>query len=81
MLSAVNEPLLEQLAQQQVEVELVPVKLGDNTTALEGELDAPVEFCAKQEEPAMVVARNRAYNWKSAGICFRFSHRQCFCRT
>jgi insertion element IS1 protein InsB len=30
-----------------------------------------VEFCAKQKEPALVVARNRAYNWKSAGICFR----------
>jgi hypothetical protein len=29
VLSAVKEPLLEQLAQQQVEVELVPVKLGE----------------------------------------------------
>ncbi len=81
MLSAVNEPLLKELAQQQVEVELVPVKLGDNPTALEGEIDEMLLFCAKQEEPAMVVARNRAYNWKSTGRCFRSSHRQCFCRT
>jgi len=44
MLSAVNKPLLEQLAQQQVEVELVPVNLGDNTTALEGELDEMWSF-------------------------------------
>ena len=34
MLSAVNGPLLEQLAQQQVEVELVPVNLGDDTKVL-----------------------------------------------
>ena len=44
MLSAVNEPLLEQLAQQQVEVELVPVKLGGNPTALEGEIDEMWSF-------------------------------------
>ena len=44
MLSAVNEPLLEQLAQQQVEIELVPVKLGGNPTALEGEIDEMWSF-------------------------------------
>jgi insertion element IS1 protein InsB len=44
MLSAVNEPLLEQLARQQVEVELVPVKLVDNTIAIEGELDEMWSF-------------------------------------
>lgn len=44
MLSAVNKPLLEQLARQQVEVELVPVKLVDHTTAIEGELDEMWSF-------------------------------------
>ncbi len=39
MLSAVNQPLLEQIEGQQVEVELVPVKLVASTSELEGELD------------------------------------------
>ena len=39
-----NEPLLKELAQQQVEVELVPVKLTRNATALEGEIDEMWSF-------------------------------------
>jgi insertion element IS1 protein InsB len=49
VLSAVNEPLLEQIARQQVEVELVPVKLVAGTSELEGELDEMWSFVQKKE--------------------------------
>jgi insertion element IS1 protein InsB len=49
MLSAVNEPLLEQIERQQVEVEIVPVKLVAGTSELEGELDEMWSFVQKKE--------------------------------
>ncbi len=49
MLSAVNESLLEQLDLQQVEVELVPVKLVVDTSELEGELDEMWSFVQNKE--------------------------------
>ncbi len=49
MLSAVNQPLLEQIEGQQVEVELVPVKLVAGTSELEGELDEMWSFVQKKE--------------------------------
>jgi hypothetical protein len=38
MLSAVNQTVLEQLDQQQVKVDVVPVKLIADSSPLEGEL-------------------------------------------
>ncbi len=49
MLSAVNQPLLEQLDLQQVELELVPVKLIADTCLREGELDEMWSFVQKKE--------------------------------
>ena len=49
MLSAVNEPLLEQLDRRQVAVELVPVKLAYGTSELEGEIDEMWSFVQKKE--------------------------------
>ena len=49
MLSAVNKPLLEQIERQQVEVEIVPVKLVAGTSELEGELDEMWSFVQKKE--------------------------------
>lgn len=76
MLSAVNQAVLEQLDQQQVKVDVVPVKLIADSSPLEGELDALVEFCTEEGEPTMVMARHRPYNRKSASVCFRRTHRQ-----
>ena len=49
MLSAVNQPLLEQIEGQQVEVELVPVRLVASTPELKGELEQMWSFVQKKE--------------------------------
>lgn len=49
MLSAVNQAVLEQLDQQQVKVDVVPVKLIADSSPLEGELDEMWSFVHKKE--------------------------------
>jgi insertion element IS1 protein InsB len=49
VLSAVNEAILEEIDLQQVSVDIVPVKLVDDTSSLEGELDEMWSFVQKKE--------------------------------
>jgi insertion element IS1 protein InsB len=48
-LSAVNQPILEQLDLQQVNVDIIPVQLVADTLALEGELDEIWSFVQNKE--------------------------------
>jgi insertion element IS1 protein InsB len=50
MLSAVNQAVLEQLDQEQVKVDVVPVKLIADSSPLEGELDEMWSFVQKKEK-------------------------------
>ena len=49
MLSAVNQAVLEQIDQQQVKVDVLPVKLIADSPPLEGELDEMWSFVQKKE--------------------------------
>ena len=48
-MSAVNQPILEQLDLQQVNVDIIPVKLVADASPLEGELDEMWSFVQKKE--------------------------------
>lgn len=58
MISAVNQPLLEQLDLQQVELELVPVKLIADTCLREGELDEMWSF-VQQGKRILIGSENK----------------------
>jgi insertion element IS1 protein InsB len=59
VLSAVNEAILEEIDLQQVSGEIVPVKLVDDTSSLEGELDEMWSFVQKKE--------NQRWLWHAIG--------------
>ncbi|MBV8882878.1 MAG: hypothetical protein JO235_02595 [Chroococcidiopsidaceae cyanobacterium CP_BM_RX_35] len=70
-----NRKLLQQLESKQIEVNIVRVEEPEEAVIEESELDAPVELCQQQEEPALALARARPENWSSFSICIRSSQR------